>query len=99
MVRTLNARLHQTPPDINEKLWRVANRRVVPSIAAGLTGPSEIIVQGHAGYYCGGMNKEAAINRARPRRDRRRREHDEWLGSTSPTTPRNRPAPRGAAAC
>ena len=60
-VRALNARLHRLPTDTNERSWRVLNPRGAHAIAAGLTVPVEIIVEGHVGYYCGGMNKEAAI--------------------------------------
>jgi len=60
-VRALNARLHQLPRDTNERAWRILNARGAHSIAAGLTVPVEITIEGHVGYYCGGMNKAAAI--------------------------------------
>src|SRR5262249_23614484 len=60
-VRALNVRLHHLPADTNERSWRVLNPRGAQAIAPGLPGPVEIIVEGHVGYYCGGMNKEAAI--------------------------------------
>jgi glutamate synthase domain-containing protein 3 len=60
-VRALNGRLHHLPADTNERLWRIVNPRGAHAIAAGLAVPIEIVVEGHVGYYCGGMNKEAAI--------------------------------------
>ncbi len=60
-VRALNAALHALPPDTNETQWRVANPQGKHAIAVGLDCPIEIRIEGHAGYYCGGMNKAAAI--------------------------------------
>jgi methylamine---glutamate N-methyltransferase subunit B len=60
-VRALNQRLHLLPPETNERSWRILNPRGAHAIAAGLTVPVEILVEGHVGYYCGGMNKAATI--------------------------------------
>jgi methylamine---glutamate N-methyltransferase subunit B len=60
-VRTLNSRLHHLPADTNERAWRIVNPKGAHSIAVGLTQPLEVTVEGHAGYYCGGMNKDATI--------------------------------------
>jgi glutamate synthase domain-containing protein 3 len=60
-VRTLNQRLHRLRPETNERSWRILNPRGAHALAAGLTVPVEILVEGHVGYYCGGMNQEAAI--------------------------------------
>jgi glutamate synthase domain-containing protein 3 len=60
-VRALNDRLHHIPPDTNERLWRIVNPRGAHAIAVGLTVPVEVTVEGHAGYYCGGMNQAAVI--------------------------------------
>ena len=60
-VRALNARLHQLSADTNERLWRIVSPRGAHAVAVGLTVPVEIVVEGHVGYYCGGMNKESAI--------------------------------------
>ncbi|BCW90763.1 hypothetical protein sos41_39380 [Alphaproteobacteria bacterium SO-S41] len=60
-VRALNAALHALPPDTNETHWRVANPQGKHAIAVGLDAPIEIQIDGHAGYYCGGMNKSATI--------------------------------------
>jgi methylamine---glutamate N-methyltransferase subunit B len=60
-VRDLNSRLHQLPRDTNERLWRVVNPKGAHAVACGLTQPVEIAIDGHVGYYCGGMNQAATI--------------------------------------
>ena len=60
-VRELNRTLHALPADTNERLWRVVNPRGAHSIAAGLTQPIEVEVEGHVGYYCAGMNQAASV--------------------------------------
>jgi glutamate synthase domain-containing protein 3 len=60
-VRALNAALHALPQDTNETHWRIANPQGKHAIAVGLDAPIAIEIDGHAGYYCGGMNKAASI--------------------------------------
>jgi glutamate synthase domain-containing protein 3 len=60
-LRELNETLHRLPPDTNERAWRILHPKGAHAVAAGLTVPVEIDVEGHVGYYCGGMNKHAAI--------------------------------------
>jgi len=64
-LRELNARLHalapDTPPGAEERRWRILNPRGQHAIAAGLTVPIEIEIDGPVGYYCAGMNKEATV--------------------------------------
>lgn len=60
-VRELNQRLHKLPPGTNERHWRVLNPKGRHSIAVGLDAPISVEVEGHAGFYCGGMNKHAEI--------------------------------------
>ncbi len=60
-VRELNARLHRLPPDTNERSWRVVNPRGAHAIAAGLSVPIEVVIDGHVGYYCAAMNKMATV--------------------------------------
>jgi len=54
--------------DINQLLHSAAggefllkNPRGLHAIAVGLDGPFSITIDGHVGYYCGGMNKDAFI--------------------------------------
>ncbi len=56
-VRELNAELHGAPAG----RWEVRNPAGRHAVAVGLTVPHEVIVDGHVGYYCAGMNEEAAI--------------------------------------
>ena len=58
-VRDLNQALHQD--SAANQGFEVNNPGGKHSIAVGNMYPCEIIVNGHAGYYCGGMNKEASI--------------------------------------
>jgi glutamate synthase domain-containing protein 3 len=60
-VRALNQRLHGLTPESNERAFRVLHPMGAHSIAVGCTQPVEIEVDGHVGFYCGGMNKEARI--------------------------------------
>ena len=60
-VRALNERLHRLPADSNDRLWRVVNPRGAHAIAAGLTVPVQVEIDGHVGYYCAGMNEQATV--------------------------------------
>jgi methylamine---glutamate N-methyltransferase subunit B len=39
----------------------VSTPRGAHALAAGLTGPIDVAIDGHVGYYCGGMNQRASI--------------------------------------
>jgi len=60
-TRELNGRLHRLPRETNERAWRLGNPKGKHSLAVGLTLPVSVSIEGHVGYYCGGMNKEAEI--------------------------------------
>ena len=60
-LRELNAALHRLKPTINETHWRVLNPRGRHAIAVGVDAPIKVEIDGHVGYYCAGMNKEATI--------------------------------------
>jgi len=60
-LRKLNQQLHDVGPDANERLFRILNPRGGHAIAVGLTQPLDVVVEGHAGFYCGGMNQAADI--------------------------------------
>lgn len=59
--RELNAALHALAADTNETHWTIANPEGQHAIAAGVDAPITIEIDGHAGYYCAGMNKQATI--------------------------------------
>jgi len=59
-VRALNAALH-APQAATTAEWRVLNPNGRHAIAVGLTVPVTVTVEGHAGYYCAGMNQQATV--------------------------------------
>ena len=60
-LRKLNAALHGFGSFTNETHWRVLNPRGQHAIAAGIDAPIRVEIEGHVGYYCAGMNKEATV--------------------------------------
>jgi glutamate synthase domain-containing protein 3 len=60
-VRGVNSRLNSLPKDTNERHWLIKNPMGQHAIACGLDAPITVEVGGHAGFYCGGMNKQAEI--------------------------------------
>jgi glutamate synthase domain-containing protein 3 len=60
-LRELNAMLHALGDDAAGMRWRVLNARGAHALAVGLDAPVQIEIEGHAGYYCAGMNKRATI--------------------------------------
>jgi methylamine---glutamate N-methyltransferase subunit B len=56
-VREVNQLLH----DADGGDFLIRNPRGLHAIAAGLDGPFNITIDGHVGYYCAGMNKQASI--------------------------------------
>jgi methylamine---glutamate N-methyltransferase subunit B len=60
-VRELNRTLHALPADTNERAWRVVHPRGAHAVAAGLSQPVEVTIEGHVGYYCAGMNQAATV--------------------------------------
>jgi methylamine---glutamate N-methyltransferase subunit B len=57
-VREVNQLLH----DADGGVFRIEHPRGLHAIAAGLDGPFDIIIDGHVGYYCAGMNKQASVS-------------------------------------
>lgn len=41
--------------------FAIANPRGAHALAAGLTNPVEVTIDGHVGYYCAGMNQKASV--------------------------------------
>jgi methylamine---glutamate N-methyltransferase subunit B len=60
-LREVNSRLQKLPKDTNERLWKLVNVHGEHACAVGLTQPIEVQIDGHIGYYCGGMNQQATI--------------------------------------
>jgi methylamine---glutamate N-methyltransferase subunit B len=69
-LRELNAALHAVETDAAAEdglaagtahHWRVLNPRGAHALAVGIDAPIEVEIEGHAGYYCAGMNKQATV--------------------------------------
>ena len=62
-LRELNQRLHdlagEAPPA--PRHWRVLNPNGAHAIACGLDAEIDVEIEGHAGYYCAGMNQLATV--------------------------------------
>lgn len=59
-LRDLNATLHALRPGEN-RAFRVLNPRGAHAVAVGVDADVAIRIEGHVGYYCAGMNKQARI--------------------------------------
>ncbi len=60
-VRDVNRTFHELPADTNQRQWRIVNLKGEHALAVGLDVPVEIEIDGHVGYYCAGMNKQATV--------------------------------------
>lgn len=59
-VRAANERLHGHE-DGAEAAYEILNPMGRHAIAAGIDRPIEVLIRGHAGYYCAGMNQQARV--------------------------------------
>jgi methylamine---glutamate N-methyltransferase subunit B len=60
-VRDLNQRLHDADAQATGGRVLVLNPGGKHAIAVGLDAPYEVEIEGHVGYYCAGMNKQATV--------------------------------------
>jgi glutamate synthase domain-containing protein 3 len=60
-VRGVNSTLHGLTASANEQDWLIKNPMGQHAIACGLDAPLNVTIDGHVGFYCGGMNQQAAI--------------------------------------
>jgi len=60
-VRGVNSTLHGLKMGANERAWLIKNPMGQHAIACGLDAPLKVTIDGHVGFYCGGMNQQAAI--------------------------------------
>ena len=60
-LRDINQRLHDLRVGDNLTEWRVINPKGRHNIAVGIDAPVAITIDGHVGYYCAGMNKQAEV--------------------------------------
>lgn len=61
LLRELNTTLQSLSADTNRMDWTILNPQGGHAIAVGITVPVSVIVEGHVGYYCAGMNDGASI--------------------------------------
>jgi glutamate synthase domain-containing protein 3 len=62
-LRELNQRLHDLGGGAGgPRRWRVVNPSGAHNIACGLDAEIEVVIEGHAGYYCAGMNQRATVH-------------------------------------
>jgi glutamate synthase domain-containing protein 3 len=61
-LRELNQRLHDLgATGTGHRSWRVVNPNGAHAIACGLNAEIVVEIDGHAGYYCAGMNQLATV--------------------------------------
>ena len=60
-VRELNSALHETNGTERSERWAVVNPSGAHNVAVGLDAPLDVVIEGHVGYYCAGMNKKAGV--------------------------------------
>ena len=76
-LRELNAALHQLERrHQRDAIGACSIRAAQHAIAAGLDAPVTVKIDGHVGYYCAGMNKQATVVVNGNAGAGRRREHD-----------------------
>jgi len=61
-LRELNELLQSQSLRFVEGEWKVLNPDGAHAIAVGLDSDLEVLIDGHVGYYCAGMNKLASVN-------------------------------------
>lgn len=60
-VTGVNAALQALPKDTNERAWTVTDPMGQHAIACGLDAPLNVEIDGHVGFFCAGMNKQAEV--------------------------------------
>ena len=60
-IRELNQALHDSEIVAAVQNWTVSNPAGQHNIAVGIKAPVNVTIDGHAGYYCAGMNQEATV--------------------------------------
>ena len=61
-VRAVNQTLHDAAPNLAAEHWQITEPAGEHAIACGLDAPMRVEIEGHVGYYCAGMNQQAAIH-------------------------------------
>lgn len=61
-LRALNAKLQAQTAHLQHRDWQVNNPKGRHALAVGLDAPIKVCINGVTGYYCAGMNKQAAVH-------------------------------------
>ena len=60
-LREVNGALQALENGFNDRDWQIANPQGAHAVAVGLTAPIRLTIEGHVGFYCAGMNRNAEI--------------------------------------
>ena len=60
-VRELNQALHEHNGSKENSTWMVTNPKGKHAVAVGIDAPLDVMINGHVGYYCAGMNKQGRV--------------------------------------
>jgi len=60
-LRAVNQELQNAQATKELSDWTVSNPKGQHAIACGLTAPLNVLIDGHAGFYCAGMNQQASV--------------------------------------
>ncbi len=60
-VRQVNQWLHEQNAKLEEENWQITEPQGRHALACGLDQALKLTIDGHAGYYCAGMNKQAEV--------------------------------------
>ena len=60
-LRELNQALHDVSGADAKDPWRILNPKGGHAIACGIDAPVRVEIDGHVGYFCAGMNKQAGV--------------------------------------
>ncbi len=60
-LREINQALHDQAGECTEREWKITGAKGDHNIACGLDASLSVDIEGHAGYYCAGMNKKAHV--------------------------------------
>jgi methylamine---glutamate N-methyltransferase subunit B len=61
-LRELNQRLHDLAGGADgPRRWRILNPNGAHAVACGIDAELDVVIEGHVGYYCAGMNKLGTV--------------------------------------
>lgn len=60
-LRDINQALHDQALECTEREWKIIGAKGNHNLVCGLDQALSVDIEGHAGYYCAGMNKKAHV--------------------------------------